>query len=64
LQPAAQQAPDHRKTEPLAGVAVSVTLDVAYAWEHVEPPTDAGRTRADGADPFPEVATVRVWVGA
>ena len=64
--PLPEQAPDHpEKTEPLAGVAVSVTLDpVAYAWEHVEPQLMPAGLELTVPDPLPEVATVKVWVGA
>jgi hypothetical protein len=57
-----EQAPDHpEKTEPFAGVAVSMTFaPVAYAWEHVEPQLMPAGVELTVPDPLPMVATVKV----
>ena len=64
--PVPEQFPDQpEKTDPLAGVAVSVTLvPVEYAWEHVAPQLMPAGFELTVPDPPPEVATVKVWVGA
>ena len=61
-----EQLPDHpEKTDPLAGVAVSVTVvPVAYAWEHVEPQLMPAGFELIVPDPLPDSAAVKVWVGA